>query len=52
MIRRVPISCREYWQVLLLELCNVAIEDRNDFVAMRHGERSARQEVILDVDNN
>jgi hypothetical protein len=28
------------------------IEDGNDLVAARHGERAAGAEIVLDVDNN
>ena len=52
MIGRVPIARRKDWQLLLLELCDVAVQDGNDFIAVRHGERATGQEIILDIDND
>jgi len=44
-IRRMPILCRDYDQECRLQF----IRDRNHRVPIRHGERAAGQEIVLNI---
>lgn len=51
MIGGMPIPRRIYRQIAADEQFDIPIQDRNDFIAIRYGETSARQKIILDIDN-
>jgi len=49
---RVPITRLENGLAAVQELFRQFIQWRNDFVSARHGQRSARAEIVLHVDDD